>query len=159
MLNLQSKRGRIQLRVLYLPRIEGSDFRLIPPEEVAATALESNGQAQNIFITDSVFNGNYGLAASRPRIRETGPLDPWGAFFAPHAPSRRVLRGAARRRADARRVRDRGAVRPDARGPQETVQCPRRVRCARGPAARPFISRITSCSAVRARTGTRWSRR
>jgi len=89
MLNLQSKRG-CEYNCVYCtyPRIEGSYFRLIPPEEVAATALElERAGAKYFFITDSVFNGNYGHSLEVARaFAKQGLSIPWGAFFAPTRP-------------------------------------------------------------------------
>jgi radical SAM superfamily enzyme YgiQ (UPF0313 family) len=89
MLNLQSKRG-CPFRCIYCtyPHIEGRRMRLIPPEQVAATAmaLEAAG-AKYLFITDSAFNAHTGhsLAVAEAFIK-AGLKIPWGGFFAPIKP-------------------------------------------------------------------------
>ncbi len=89
MLNLQSKRG-CGYNCVYCtyPRIEGSDLRLIPADEVAATALElERAGAKYFFITDSVFNGSYEHSREVARsFKKQGLSIPWGAFFAPTRP-------------------------------------------------------------------------
>lgn len=89
MLNLQSKRG-CSYNCVYCtyPRIEGNEFRLIPADEVAGTALElERAGAKYFFITDSVFNGDYGHSLGVARaFRKKGLSIPWGAFFAPTRP-------------------------------------------------------------------------
>jgi radical SAM superfamily enzyme YgiQ (UPF0313 family) len=89
MLNLQSKRG-CPFRCIYCtyPHIEGRRMRLIPPDEVAATALslEAAG-AKYLFLTDSAFNAHPGhsLAVAEAFIK-AGLKIPWGGFFAPTRP-------------------------------------------------------------------------
>jgi radical SAM superfamily enzyme YgiQ (UPF0313 family) len=64
-------------------------MRLIPPEEVAATALslEAAG-AKYLFLTDSAFNAHpeHSLAVAEAFIK-AGLNIPWGGFFAPTRPS------------------------------------------------------------------------
>ncbi|MBL0714305.1 MAG: radical SAM protein, partial [Desulfosarcina sp.] len=86
MLNLQSKRG-CPFRCVYCtyPHIEGAAMRLIPAEEVAATALSlQDAGARYLFMTDSAFNGHiaHSLAVAAA-FKEAGVRIPWGAFFAP----------------------------------------------------------------------------
>jgi radical SAM superfamily enzyme YgiQ (UPF0313 family) len=89
MLNLQSKRGCC-FNCIYCtyPHIEGRKLRLIPPDEVARTALALQAAgAKFFFITDSAFNADYrhSLAVARAFKRE-GVNIPWGSFFAPTQP-------------------------------------------------------------------------
>lgn len=89
MLNLQSKRG-CSFRCIYCPypNIEGRSHRLVPAEEVAATALalEQEG-AKYLFITDSAFNSDvrHSMEVAKA-LRTSGLSIPWGAFFAPLKP-------------------------------------------------------------------------
>jgi len=89
MLNLQTKRG-CNFKCIYCtyPHIEGKKLRLIPPEEVADTALwiEKTG-AKYFFVTDSAFNADYrhSIEVARAFMR-SGISIPWGAFFAPTRP-------------------------------------------------------------------------
>lgn len=89
MLNLQTKRG-CPFRCIYCtyPHIEGRTMRLIPPREVAATALGlQEAGARYLFITDSAFNADYAHSrAVAEAFREVGLSIPWGAFFAPTRP-------------------------------------------------------------------------
>jgi radical SAM superfamily enzyme YgiQ (UPF0313 family) len=89
MLNLQSKRG-CPFRCIYCtyPHIEGRSMRLIPPGEVAATALAlQKAGARYLFITDSAFNADYAHSrAVAEAFRDAGLSIPWGAFFAPTRP-------------------------------------------------------------------------
>lgn len=89
MLNLQSKRG-CSFRCIYCPypHIEGRSHRLVPAEEVAATALAlQEAGAKYLFITDSAFNSDvrHSLAVARA-LKASGLTIPWGAFFAPFRP-------------------------------------------------------------------------
>ena len=89
MLNLQTKRG-CNFKCIYCtyPHIEGKKLRLIPPNEVADTALwiEQTG-AKYFFVTDSAFNADYqhSIEVARAFMR-SGVSIPWGAFFAPTSP-------------------------------------------------------------------------
>ena len=89
MLNLQTKRG-CPFRCAYCtyPAIEGHRIRLIPPEEIARTAvsLEKAG-ARYLFITDSSFNADtqHSRAVARA-FKKAGLSIPWGAFFTPLKP-------------------------------------------------------------------------
>ncbi len=89
MLNLQTKRG-CPFRCVYCtyPAIEGRRLRLIPPVEIARTAisLEKAG-ARYLFITDSAFNAdvNHSLAVAQA-FKNRGLSIPWGAFFTPLKP-------------------------------------------------------------------------
>ncbi len=89
MLNLQSKRG-CSFRCIYCPypSIEGRSHRLVPADEVAATALalEQSG-AKYLFITDSAFNSDvrHSMEVAKA-LRTSGLSIPWGAFFAPLKP-------------------------------------------------------------------------
>ncbi len=89
MLNLQTKRG-CNFRCIYCtyPHIEGRRLRLIPPDEVAHTALALQAAgAKYIFITDSAFNADvaHSLAVAGA-LKKHGLAIPWGAFFAPTKP-------------------------------------------------------------------------
>lgn len=89
MLNLQSKRG-CPFRCIYCtyPHIEGRKMRLMPPEAVAATALELEAAgAKYLFLTDSAFNAHpdHSLAVAEAFIT-AGLKIPWGGFFAPTRP-------------------------------------------------------------------------
>jgi radical SAM superfamily enzyme YgiQ (UPF0313 family) len=89
MLNLQTKRG-CPYRCVYCtyPHIEGGSFRFADPEKVYRTAidLESLG-AKYIFITDSVFNGDYSQSLEiAGGLKAAGLKIPWGAFFSPTRP-------------------------------------------------------------------------
>ena len=60
MLNLQSKRG-CSFRCIYCPypHLEGKRHRLVPPGEVARTALDlQEAGAKYLFLTDSAFNSD-----------------------------------------------------------------------------------------------------
>jgi len=89
MLNLQTKRG-CNFKCIYCtyPHIEGKRLRLIPPDEVADTALwiEKTG-AKYFFVTDSAFNADYQHSIEVARaFTKSGVSIPWGAFFAPTSP-------------------------------------------------------------------------
>jgi len=89
MLNLQTKRG-CNFKCIYCtyPHIEGKRLRLIPPDEVADTALwiEKTG-ARYFFVTDSAFNADYQHSIEVARaFTKSGVSIPWGAFFAPTSP-------------------------------------------------------------------------
>lgn len=86
MLKLQTKRG-CSFNCIYCsyPHIEGRKHRLIPPDEVARTALElQEGGAGYFFVTDSAFNSDiaHSLAVARA-FKDAGVTIPWGGFFAP----------------------------------------------------------------------------
>ncbi|OQX06753.1 MAG: B12-binding domain-containing radical SAM protein [Desulfobulbaceae bacterium A2] len=86
MLNLQSKRG-CSFSCIYCPypRIEGKTHRLVPPAEVARTALALQAAgARYFFVTDSAFNSDiaHSLAVAQA-FKSTGVAIPWGGFFAP----------------------------------------------------------------------------
>jgi hypothetical protein len=85
-LNLQTKRG-CPFRCIYCtyPHIEGHRLRLIPPDEVALSALRlERAGARFIFMTDSAFNADYAHSAAVGRaMRAAGVSIPWGAFFSP----------------------------------------------------------------------------
>ena len=86
MLNLQSKRG-CSFKCIYCtyPHIEGRKLRLLPPSEVAETAMElQEAGAKYLFITDSAFNCHqeHSLEVANEFIK-AGLSIPWGAFFAP----------------------------------------------------------------------------
>jgi radical SAM superfamily enzyme YgiQ (UPF0313 family) len=89
-LNLQTKRG-CPFRCSYCtyPHLEGRQFRLFPPDEVAREAreLEDLG-ARYLFITDSTFNADadHSLAVAKA-FRRQGVHIPWGAFLAPMRPA------------------------------------------------------------------------
>src|SRR5512136_1008905 len=86
MLNLQTKRG-CPYKCIYCtyPRIEGTDLRLIPADQVADNAgkLERAG-AKYLCITDAVFNTSdeHSIEVARAFARK-GISIPWGAFLAP----------------------------------------------------------------------------
>jgi len=89
MLNVQTKRGcPFCCAYCTYPAIEGHRMRLIPPAEIARTAvsLEAAG-ARYLFITDSSFNADtdHSLAVARA-FRQAGLTIPWGAFFTPRKP-------------------------------------------------------------------------
>jgi len=86
MLNLQTKRG-CSFRCVYCtyPHIEGRRLRLIPPDEVAQTAIQlQDAGAKYLFITDSAFNVDihHSIAVAQA-FQNAGLTIPWGAFFAP----------------------------------------------------------------------------
>ncbi|MBW6520363.1 MAG: radical SAM protein [Desulfoarculaceae bacterium] len=86
MLNLQTKRG-CSFRCIYCPypHIEGNKHRLVPPDEVARTALAlQEAGAKYFFITDSAFNSDiaHSLAVAAA-FRRSAVSIPWGGFFAP----------------------------------------------------------------------------
>jgi radical SAM superfamily enzyme YgiQ (UPF0313 family) len=89
MLNLQTKRG-CTYNCIYCtyPHIEGSDLRPVPPDEVAATALDlERAGAKYFFITDSAFNCDYEHSSDVARaFKVKGVSIPWGAFLAPTKP-------------------------------------------------------------------------
>ncbi|MDY6792972.1 MAG: lipid biosynthesis B12-binding/radical SAM protein [Thermodesulfobacteriota bacterium] len=89
MLNLQTKRGcNFQCIYCTYPHIEGSKLRLIPPKEVANTALKlQEAGAEYFSITDSAFNSDFSHSAEVARaFIKYGVSIPWGAFFAPKTP-------------------------------------------------------------------------
>ena len=86
MLNLQTKRG-CSFSCIYCPypHLEGKRHRLIPPGEVARTALDlQEAGAQYLFLTDSAFNSDvtHSLAVAKA-FKDAGVSIPWGGFFAP----------------------------------------------------------------------------
>ena len=86
MLNLQTKRG-CNFKCIYCtyPHIEGKNLRLIPPAEIAETALRlQHYGAKYLFVTDSAFNADYShsMAVAGEFIKR-GLSIPWGSFFAP----------------------------------------------------------------------------
>ncbi|MBT8358992.1 MAG: radical SAM protein [Desulfobacterales bacterium] len=89
MLNLQTKRG-CNFKCIYCtyPHIEGSRLRLIPPKEVAITALKlQEAGAKYFFITDSAFNSDFSHSSEVAKeFIKNGISIPWGAFFAPKSP-------------------------------------------------------------------------
>ena len=89
MLNLQTKRG-CNFKCIYCtyPHIEGSRLRLIPPKEVAITALKlQEAGAKYFFITDSAFNSDFSHSSEVAKaFINNGISIPWGAFFAPKSP-------------------------------------------------------------------------
>jgi radical SAM superfamily enzyme YgiQ (UPF0313 family) len=98
MLNLQSKRG-CPFRCIYCtyPHIEGRKMRLMPPEAVAATALELEAAgAKYLFLTDSAFNAHphHSLAVAEAFIT-AGLKIPWGGFFAPTRPPKAYFKTMA----------------------------------------------------------------
>jgi radical SAM superfamily enzyme YgiQ (UPF0313 family) len=86
MLNLQTKRG-CNFKCIYCtyPHIEGNKLRLIPPKEVAITALKlQEAGAEYFFITDSAFNSDFSHSREVAQaFIKYGVSIPWGAFFAP----------------------------------------------------------------------------
>jgi len=83
---LQTKRG-CSFRCIYCPypHIEGNKHRLVPPDEVAKTALAlQEAGAKYFFITDSAFNSDiaHSLAVAAA-FRKFSVSIPWGGFFAP----------------------------------------------------------------------------
>ena len=100
MLNLQTKRG-CNFKCIYCtyPHIEGSKLRLIPPKEVANTALKlQEAGAKYFFITDSAFNGDFSHSTEVAQaFIKYGVSIPWGAFFAPKSPPKdyfKIMTGA-----------------------------------------------------------------
>jgi len=89
MLNLQTKRG-CHFKCIYCtyPHIEGHKLRLIPPEQVAKTALQlQDAGAKYLFITDSAFNADYQHSIEVARAFQKVRISvPWGAFFKPTKP-------------------------------------------------------------------------
>jgi radical SAM superfamily enzyme YgiQ (UPF0313 family) len=89
MLNLQSKRGCC-FNCIYCtyPHIEGRKLRLLPPEQVARTALAlQTAGAKYFFVTDSAFNADYRHSLEVARaFKRCGVGIPWGGFFAPTQP-------------------------------------------------------------------------
>lgn len=89
-MSLQTQRG-CPFRCVYCtyPGIEGSCARQRPAAEVAheALALQDAG-ARYLFLADSVFNGDpaHSLAIAAA-FRAARLTIPWGAYFAPQAPS------------------------------------------------------------------------
>lgn len=88
MLNLQTKRG-CSFNCIYCPypRIEGKKHRLVPPGEVARTAMDLQAAgARYLFVTDSAFNSDvaHSLAVAKA-FKAAGLAIPWGGFFAPLA--------------------------------------------------------------------------
>ncbi len=86
MLNLQTKRG-CSFKCIYCPypHIEGKRHRLVPPVEVARSAMElQEAGAGYLFITDSAFNSDiaHSLAVAKA-FKSAGLSIPWGGFFAP----------------------------------------------------------------------------
>ncbi|MFZ5571977.1 MAG: lipid biosynthesis B12-binding/radical SAM protein [Thermodesulfobacteriota bacterium] len=86
MLNIQTQRG-CHFKCIYCtyPHVEGRSLRLLPPAEVARTALDlQRAGARYLFITDSAFNADidHSMAVARA-FKEAGLKIPWGAFFAP----------------------------------------------------------------------------
>ncbi len=90
MLNLQTKRG-CHFKCIYCtyPHIEGHKLRLMPPEQVAETALQlQNAGAKYLFITDSAFNADYQHSIEVARAFQKARVSvPWGAFFKPTNPN------------------------------------------------------------------------
>jgi len=91
MLNLQTKRG-CHFKCIYCtyPHIEGHKLRLIPPEQVAETALQlQNAGAKYLFITDSAFNADYqhSIEVARAFLKARISV-PWGAFLKPTNPNK-----------------------------------------------------------------------
>ncbi|MGB6012641.1 MAG: radical SAM protein, partial [Desulfobacterales bacterium] len=89
MLNLQTKRG-CHFKCIYCtyPHIEGHKLRLIPPEQVAKTALQlQNAGAKYMFITDSAFNADDQHSIEVAQAFQKARVSvPWGAFFKPTNP-------------------------------------------------------------------------
>ena len=86
MLNLQSKRG-CSFNCIYCPypHLEGKRHRLVPPDEVAKTAMDlQEAGAKYLFLTDSAFNSDvaHSLAVAKA-FKAAGVSIPWGGFFAP----------------------------------------------------------------------------
>ncbi len=86
MLNLQTKRGcNFQCIYCTYPHIEGRRLRLIPPNDVAETAIQlQNAGAKYLFITDSAFNVHVSHSIEVAKaFQKAGLTIPWGAFFSP----------------------------------------------------------------------------
>jgi radical SAM superfamily enzyme YgiQ (UPF0313 family) len=86
MLNLQTKRG-CPFKCVYCtyPQIEGTQFRLVPPGEVADTArMLQDAGARYLYMTDSTFNGSaeHSLAVAAA-LKKAGISIPWGGLFTP----------------------------------------------------------------------------
>ena len=86
MLNLQSKRG-CSFKCIYCPypHIEGRSHRLVPPAEVARTAMDlQEAGAKYFFITDSAFNSDQAHSLAVAKAFKAARVSiPWGGFFAP----------------------------------------------------------------------------
>lgn len=87
MLNLQTKRG-CPFNCIYCtyPHIEGRRLRLVPPDEVAETAVRlQTAGARYLFVADAAFNSDnqHSMAVARAFI-DAGLRIPWGAFLAPY---------------------------------------------------------------------------
>jgi radical SAM superfamily enzyme YgiQ (UPF0313 family) len=87
--NLQTKRG-CPFHCIYCtyPHIDGSNLRLVDPDEAARTALMlQEAGARYLFITDSTFNCSvdHSLRVAKAFIKARLSI-PWGAFFAPFKP-------------------------------------------------------------------------
>jgi radical SAM superfamily enzyme YgiQ (UPF0313 family) len=89
MLNLQTKRG-CPFKCIYCtyPHIEGGRLRLMSPRAVADMAIElQEAGAKYLFITDSIFNSDYGHSIEVARwFQKAGLSIPWGAYIAPTRP-------------------------------------------------------------------------
>lgn len=85
-LNLQTKRG-CPFKCIYCtyPQIEGTQFRFVPPGEVADTArMLQDAGARYLYMTDSTFNGSaeHSLAVAAA-LKKAGISIPWGGLFTP----------------------------------------------------------------------------